>query len=415
VLFLCLFVAVFAAAAAATWYRPALGVAALVAVDPFALYQDVGPTTVTLEKVVLAAVAAALIARRASFAALRDGRIRALLLGSLGVVAATALSIAQAHALAPAIRETLKAVEYLLIFSVTLAAFAGDPDEPLVWRAIIATTAAVAMIALAQELSGAPSVLPVGTVVVPRIAGPLEGPNQLAGYFGLALPLLTALILAGRAGRLAYAALTLGTAAQLLTLSRSGIITTMLALALVFGLAPAANRAAAALCLSAGTALAALLGTPWLGPMLSHLTSLEEVDQPGGVGRRSLLWHAAVFLWRQHPLFGIGAGNFELEVAQVGQPNVRTHANSLYLQSLVEGGIPLFTATAATVASSILSFARGPFSEPLVLGAFAAGIGLALHQFLDLLVFYPKVGGWWWIVLGLGAARLITARVAPQQ
>jgi hypothetical protein len=30
-------------------------------------------------------------------------------------------------------------------------------------------------------------------------------------------------------------------------------------------------------------------------------------------------------------------------------------------------------------------------------------MGLALHQIVDLLIFYPKIGGMWWILLALGA------------
>jgi hypothetical protein len=48
----------------------------------------------------------------------------------------------------------------------------------------------------------------------------------------------------------------------------------------------------------------------------------------------------------------------------------------------------------------------------LIAGALAASTGFALHQFFDLLVFFPKVGELWWIVLALGAARVDTARQA---
>jgi O-antigen ligase len=130
-----------------------------------------------------------------------------------------------------------------------------------------------------------------------------------------------------------------------------------------------------------------------------------EAEAPGAVGRRSQLWGAAWALWKTHPWLGIGAGNFELELKVAGVTGVRTHANSLYLQALAEGGVPLFAATLLTVYASLRTFARGPLREPLVLGALAASIGLALHQIVDLLVFYPKVGEFWWIVLALGAAR----------
>jgi O-antigen ligase len=133
------------------------------------------------------------------------------------------------------------------------------------------------------------------------------------------------------------------------------------------------------------------------------------VAQPGSVGNRSQLWHAAIILWRAHPIFGIGAGNFEFELARAGYPGLRTHANSLYLQSLAEGGVISFTATLALVVVSIASFVRAP-REPLIVAALAASIGFAIHQFFDLLVFFPKVGELWWILLALAAARADAAR-----
>jgi O-antigen ligase len=91
---------------------------------------------------------------------------------------------------------------------------------------------------------------------------------------------------------------------------------------------------------------------------------------------------------------------------------LRTHANSLYLQSLAEGGVITLTATLALVAVSIASFVRAP-REPLIVAALAASIGFAIHQFFDLLVFFPKVGELWWILLALAAARTDAARHAP--
>jgi O-antigen ligase len=198
--------------------------------------------------------------------------------------------------------------------------------------------------------------------------------------------------------------------ALVLTLSRSGVLATIVALGIVIALAPSAGRRAALLSLAggavAGLGVLVLYGSTSL---LARFSSFAEVERSGGVGTRAQLWHAAIALWRQHPWLGIGAGNFELEIAKVGPAGVRTHANSLYLQALVEGGAPLLAATLATVVASIAAFARGPFRDPFVLGAFAGGIGLALHQVFDFLTFYPKVGAMFWIVLGLAATRVASS------
>jgi hypothetical protein len=48
----------------------------------------------------------------------------------------------------------------------------------------------------------------------------------------------------------------------------------------------------------------------------------------------------------------------------------------------------------------------------MTVAAFAASIALAFHQIFDLLIFYPKVGEWWWLTLALGAAALSTSIIS---
>ena len=69
-------------------------------------------------------------------------------------------------------------------------------------------------------------------VLVPRIAGVLEGPNQLAGYYDLLLPAIAAWAVTQRSA-LTNAALFLATAADVLTFSRSGLIAVAIAAAVL--------------------------------------------------------------------------------------------------------------------------------------------------------------------------------------
>lgn len=400
--------------------RPVFGIVALMAAGPFTFYRDFGPTTINLPKAVLLGVAIGLAMRCPRFGALAAPSVRPLLFGAAAVLLATALSIAApAMYLEPALRETLKAVEYLVLFAVVVVAWTCEPDETPIRFAFAALVVLVSWLAIAQEAFGAPSGIWFHGFVIPRIAGPLEGPNQLSAYLGLALPMVAALALARRPTPLERVALVSGAFAIVLTISRAGAFAALVALGIVVVCSSARyRRAIVTLCAAGAAAGGLLLGAfGFMGAhnpesLLGHFWDFSEVEEPGSVGKRSQLWHAAFALWRAHPVLGIGAGNFEFEIARAGITGIRTHANSLFLQALVEGGIPLFAATLYTTMASILTFDRRAEEQPLALGALAASAGFALHQVVDLLVFFPKVGGLWWIVLGLGAASLALERPA---
>ncbi len=398
------FLAVFVAAIILTRARPAHGLAVLILCDPFAFAHRAGFTTLTTAKVALAGVAIGLIARRTSLAPLRERDGRALLGGAIAIAAATALTIVPGIYIDAVARETLKALEYLAIFVVALLACASDDDERPLWNALATVIAVVCGAAIVQEFTTAPAGLIIAGHVIPRIAGPLEGPNQLAGFLDIALPLLFARVLERR-DRIALAVFTFALIADVLTLSRAGAFGAAVGLlAVVLLLANA--RARRPLALGAGILAAmAAIALARLG-VLARLFSTSDVDTAGGLGSRGELWQAALDFWRAHPILGIGAGNFELELPDAGLLGVRTHANSLYLQSLAEGGVVLFGATLWTIVAAVrLLLVRAPRGA-LFVGVGAATLALAAHQILDFLTFFPKVGGFWWLWLGIATGAL---------
>jgi O-antigen ligase len=411
---LILYTAFFIAVTLATMRRPVYGLCVLLFVQPFAYWQYIFNTTVTLPKVALFAVLLGLLVYRDAFVPLATGAPRRILLAGIFVLLATVLSFGQATYHEPAILESLKALEYVMLFCITVAAFRLDPDRRVVRNTVFACTILVSLLALVQEATGAPSVLLINGHVTPRIAGPLEGPNQLGGYFDVALPLVLALAL-DEPSPVAYVTLALVACTDVLTFSRGGALGALAAVVAVFYVYRRHVRGAL-LAIASGLAagVAVVLGWGFAAHSLGifRFWNFDESTYAGGVGTRTELWKAAIALWRQHPLLGVGAGNFEFDIPRTGLHGIRTHANSLYLQSLVEGGIPMLAATLWLVFTSIATFVRARMESPFVVAAFAASVALALHQVVDLLTFYPKVGGEWWIVLGLGAAELaVPARV----
>ena len=245
---------------------------------------------------------------------------------------------------------------------------------------------------------------------MPRIAGVLEGPNQLAGYLQVTVAML-AVWATARPSRLSGVALAFAACAGVLTLSRAGLFGLAIVVAIVgLVLGRAGWRA------MVPAYLGALAGGAdrycgWA--LYAHTAnvlrvSLEESAYAGGVGDRHALWQAALRMWRAHPWLGVGAGNYELELGEYGAPGIRTHANSWFLQSLAEGGVALFAATVALVATVLWSFGRRlRDGSPWIVAALAASMALTIHQVADYLVFYPKVGGAWWLLLGVAAAAAV--------
>lgn len=409
-----LYVLFFCGGALLTMRRPAYGVALLILITPFALYGDVWHTNLTLPKATLLGVLLGLVPYSRALQPLGSRASRAILIAGGLLLAATILTSAHATYIAPVVRESLKLTEYLLLFIAVVAAYRLDPDLKLIRAACIVVAAGVALIALSQEFVGAPSSLRINDHLMPRIAGPIEGPNQLAGYFDVALPLVLAFCITAPAPAAQFV-LFLIVLADVLTFSRGGALgavlgTLVIVLTFRKNLLQPLSFMAAGLLLGVGVAgfRAHSLG-------IFRLWNFSDTSYAGGVGSRSKLWHAAITLWERHPIFGIGAGNFELEIPLAGVRGIRTHANSLYLQQLVEGGIPSILATLWLTYVSIATFAKERLRSPLVAAAFAASIALACHQIVDFLTFYPKVGGWWWIVLALGAAELSAPVSAPER
>jgi O-antigen ligase len=401
------------AAAGLTWMRPIYGFAALILIDPFDVSHAAGLTTLTLPKAALVGFLVALALRRTSARPLWDPAVRPILLGAAAIVAATALAATRADYLAPALRETAKAIEYLAAFAGAAVAYSADPDERFAAYTLAAGASLVALLAVVQEWTGAPSSLYLHGQVFARIAGPLEGPNQLAGYFDVVVPAMLAFMLAGNMPRMAFA-LALCVLADVLTLSRAGILAGLVACLAVVGLGganrPRARRYAVYV---AATALLVFIGLGALG-LLARFASFDSPVRPTGLGTRAELWRAALALWRSHPLLGVGGGNYELELPRAGVTDAQTHANSLYLQSLAEGGLALFAATVGTLLAALVTLGRRVSRSAFALAAFGATLALALHQIFDLLVFFPKVGLIWWLVLGAGAAAARNVSFAPR-
>ena len=407
------FVALFAGSALLTLRRPGLGAAALVFITPFAGAHAILGTTVSAPKAVLAGVIVGLLGARTAWAPLRRPPAIAVVIAFAAVILANALTAFGAQYRLEVARETLKWIEYLGLFCAIYVAYGLDPMPRLVRRALFASFFVVACSALLELATGAGSGLALGATVVPRIAGVLEGPNQLGGYLEAMIAAIGAWQIRDPR-RVSIALLVIAGVVLALTLSRAAFFGTLVVAGV---LAIVERRRSLALWpLVCGLAAGCINDIAWAVRAHVPFTDIffrgSDVDATlsGGVGDRTELWRAARFFFIHHPLLGIGAGNYQFELAQAGLPGVRTQANSWYLQALAEGGVVLLAATLAWLAAILHALYGSLRRSPWALAGFAATCAFMLHGFVDDLVFYPKVAEAWIALVALGVADPVVRR-----
>jgi hypothetical protein len=154
------------------------------------------------------------------------------------------------------------------------------------------------------------------------------------------------------------------------------------------------------------------------GPSMAPLPRPPATALPASAVRpgRIVLWRAAASLLSERPLFGVGPDNYRLlygEPAGLQRFDRRAHANNMYLEMLVGGGIVggaafawLCWSAAAQLAAAVRR-ARGTTLEPAVAAIAAATIAIGLHGLVDSFVSFTATYILIAVMLGLTSAILL--------
>jgi len=384
--------------------RPKYAWIAVLTAAPFLLPVPIHGTTISLEKVVIILAALVMFAQRRFRAAVFTGPGRWILAALLLFIAGMAVSSVSAAFGAAAIRETLKFAEYALAFAVVYGTFVMDPDERALQSTLLAIICAVSVLAFAQPIiEPLQRTLFQGHVVL-RLAGPLEGPNQLSAFLGITLIAAAALVPRFSGGL--CAGFILGGVTLALTLSRGGIAAFLAGLAFVMALKHWPLRKRTFISAIAVLGIAAL-GVTVLAAVAFPNAALDRIfggadAYNGGLGSRAALWHAAVVMWREHPILGVGPGNYELLVGAI-LPGVRTHPNGYFFQVLAEQGVVGIVLFLGLIITPAIVFARNVPSRLAVAG-FGVLAAMMFHQLVDGLFPYPKVSIEYWALIAIAAA-----------
>lgn len=357
-------------------------------------------------------------------------------LGVYALVVLASSALARDRALADErLAEHLKALGVYLL--VSLLAWSPRVLRRGVW-ALVASGALLGAIVLVQSATGnlrneylglarIKYAQIYGSVLEPRLAGPLGDPNFFAQVLVMLVPL--ALFTAWEARRataraFAVAAAALVTAAAILTYSRGGALALggVLALSLL-------SRRARLREVSAGLGLLALLLLLVPAGFTRRLETIsqilpgqeEEVLKPdSSFEQRKLLTAVAWRMFLDRPLLGVGVGNYTVhfddyaeEVGSVAREyeglGERHYPHSLYLEVAAETGLVGLVAFAAVLlaAFSSLHRARGAFrggGDPR-LASFCRAFEIALAGYLVTSLFlHGDFARYLWMLFGFAAA-----------
>jgi O-antigen ligase len=324
--------------------------------------------------------------------------------------------------------ETLDLVSYAVIVTLLMLLL----DTPVWLRralwAVVLGVGFLAALAILQQVTkaygstfgGFATVLPAGDAM--RSAGPLN-PNPFGQV--LATAGVLAFYLGRGAGRSGARALAWATAAAcvagvIYTQSRAALIALVI-VAVAIGLLQGVRLRVLAVALVAALALGSVVVPSSLSQRVDALTdgtsanaSFRDSNSLRGRTSENL---AALHMWADHPLVGVGPDNFEVHYqdysAAIGidQRAEARGAHNLYLEAFAElgllGGAAFLTLICLSVRGAWRLRSRLPGRDALL----GEGIAVALGAFLICaLTLHSAYARYEWIFLGLGLAAGCLAR-----
>lgn len=392
-------------AIAAAIYRPALGVAVLAVSYPFDLTTYAGPLKLTTSEALLLILALVLIGRH--FARNPPTIERTPLDSSVLLFAvATLLTLLGLTGFySDQLVALVKAAGGFLLFFVVTQSLRERHEIWIVLAAVLAAALVVSVQTMLPILQGSND-----ATTLSRATGNLIDPNLFAGYLVLVIPLALAFGVAMRwrwAPVLSAVTMLIFGAALVATLSRGGWLGLVAAVATMVLLLPGRRRL---LLVVAGGAIVVLLVGGLAGPVAARLGASAGASPLQTFADRIPIWSAAVSMFLQHPVFGIGLNNFGNYVGSNGPSLDVNQAHDLFLNIAAERGlIGLITFGiffAALFRTSISGVRRAPDMSYRVLaaGVTASFAGFLADSLFDVAYYDYKILLLFWLLSGIAAS-----------
>ena len=395
--------------------RPVLALYLICLAIPFGSLYEINLSGITvgvtegLIVLLIAAWGARILAFREKLAWPRFSAALALFIGTALV------SLPNATALPPALKEVIKWVEFLAVMAFVAGGVDRKQSQGLV-VCLLAAGVAQALLGAYQFFSQSGPEFFVLRDRYMRAYGTFDQPNPYAGYLGLCAPLGLALGLSllgrdrdgglprwlawiglgsfaaigvamgmswSRGGWLAFGA---ACVAVLIAYTRKGLVA-LLVLALLLGLVGAGVTFG----LFPEAVVARITSfVPFAA--VRDVRSVEITDENYAAVERLAFWQAGLDMWRDRPWVGIGIGNYASAYEHYALPKwpmALGHAHNYYLNIAAETGLIGLTAYLFLWASALWHVVRGlrgaetAYARSLALGALGVLVHVSVHNVVD--------------------------------
>jgi O-antigen ligase len=307
-----------------------------------------------------------------------------------------------------ALKEVVKWLELLAVYLITLNSLRRQSQLAALLAALLVAGAGEALYGAYQYATGqGPSAFTLGETL--RAYGHFEQPNPFAGYLGTILPFAVALSLLAQPRWLRGLALIAGlalVAGILLSQSRGawiGVLTALCVMALA-GTGRARRLvwpAVYGLLLLTTISMAGLLPASWtarLGALIENFGLFDArtvIVTPDNFAlvERMAHWQAGWSMFLDHPLLGVGAGNYPVAYELYSLPGWREalgHAHNYYLNIAAESGLAglialliLLVVSYRQVARGVRTGAAAGLERAALLGALGCLVMLTVHNLFD--------------------------------
>ena len=263
----------------------------------------------------------------------------------------------------------------------------------------------------AEVISNPSWLVNISGATVLRAFSLFPDPHMFSFYLGLLIPIVLAVVLAGKSNKFLYLTLIIMLLAELLTFSRGGYLGMISGIGVVIILLwkQVVFKKKIILGLVSTVAIIFLLTTSQ--SVLNRFLSSFDFKE-GSNSERLKSWNQGAEMFADNLFFGVGIGNYSLEVNPTTEYRTPIYAHNLYLDIGAEMGIFALIVWILLISITIFQLHKisknsdNDFLKTISVGLIGSLVWFSIHSFFDTPIYSPTILGIFVIVISLSVLVL---------